>query len=71
VVGCLGVDTVDEDHARTAGQSTTPARGVCQRKSLYRQLLGAVAQNPRLLGVGIDENTAEGKGFEVVGMALS
>jgi cyanophycinase len=35
------------------------------------RLLGAVAQNPRLLGVGIDENTAilarEGEGFEVVG----
>jgi cyanophycinase len=35
------------------------------------RLLGAVAQNPRLLGVGIDENTAilsrEGAGFEVIG----
>lgn len=41
-----------------------------QRGRLAR-LLGAVAQNPRLLGVGIDENTAvvarEGKGFEVAG----
>src|SRR5206468_3922929 len=41
-----------------------------QRGRLSR-LLGAVAQNPRLLGVGIDENTAivarEGKGFEVIG----
>lgn len=41
-----------------------------QRGRLSR-LLGAVAQNPRLLGVGIDENTAilarEEKGFEVLG----
>jgi cyanophycinase len=41
-----------------------------QRGRLSR-LLGAVAQNPRLLGVGIDENTAivarEGEGFEVIG----
>jgi cyanophycinase len=34
------------------------------------RLLGAVAHNPRLLGVGVDENTAmvvEGSGFRVVG----
>jgi cyanophycinase len=41
-----------------------------QRGRLSR-LLGAVAQNPRLLGVGIDEDTAiiarEGNEFEVVG----
>jgi cyanophycinase len=41
-----------------------------QRGRLSR-LLGAVAQNPRLLGIGIDENTAiiarEGESFEVVG----
>ena len=41
-----------------------------QRGRLSR-LLGAVAQNPRLLGIGIDENTAvvarEGQGFEVIG----
>ena len=36
----------------------------------YGRLLGAVAHNPRLLGVGIDENTAivvEGRGFRVIG----
>src|SRR3954452_15174266 len=42
-----------------------------QRGRLSR-LLGAVAQNPRLLGVGIDENTAilarEGESFEVIGV---
>jgi cyanophycinase len=41
-----------------------------QRGRLSR-LLGAVAQNPRLLGIGIDENTAvisrEGESFEVIG----
>jgi cyanophycinase len=41
-----------------------------QRGRLSR-LLGAVAQNPRLLGIGIDENTAvvarEGENFEVIG----
>jgi cyanophycinase len=41
-----------------------------QRGRLSR-LLGAVAQNPRLLGVGIDEDTAiitrEGEAFEVLG----
>jgi cyanophycinase len=41
-----------------------------QRGRLSR-LVGAVAQNPRILGVGIDEDTAiiarEGVGFEVVG----
>jgi cyanophycinase len=41
-----------------------------QRGRLGR-LVGAVAQNPRLLGLGIDENTAviarEGAGFEVIG----
>jgi len=42
-----------------------------QRGRLSR-LLGAVAQNPRLLGIGIDENTAivarEGENFEVIGV---
>jgi cyanophycinase len=36
----------------------------------YGRLLGAVAHNPRLLGVGIDENTAivvEGREFRVIG----
>jgi cyanophycinase len=36
----------------------------------YGRLLGAVAHNPRLLGVGIDENTAivvEGRRFRVIG----
>lgn len=36
----------------------------------YGRLLGAVAHNPRLLGVGIDENTAivvEGRQFRVIG----
>jgi cyanophycinase len=36
----------------------------------YGRLLGAVAHNPRLLGVGIDENTAivvEGRAFRVIG----
>lgn len=41
-----------------------------QRGRLGR-LLGAVAQNPRLIGVGVDENTAivarPGDGFEVIG----
>ena len=41
-----------------------------QRGRLSR-LVGAVAQNPRILGVGIDEDTAivarEGVGFEVIG----
>src|SRR4051794_11982447 len=41
-----------------------------QRGRLSR-LLGAIAQNPRLLGMGIDENTAviakEGSVFEVIG----
>jgi cyanophycinase len=41
-----------------------------QRGRLSR-LLGAIAQNPRLLGLGIDENTAviakEGSVFEVIG----
>jgi cyanophycinase len=35
------------------------------------RLLGAVAQNPRVLGIGIDENTAivvEGRRFRVVGV---
>jgi cyanophycinase len=34
------------------------------------RLVGAVAQNPRLLGIGIDENTAiiaQGDSFEVMG----
>lgn len=36
----------------------------------YGRLLGAVAHNPRLLGVGIDEDTAvvlTGRGFSVIG----
>jgi cyanophycinase len=36
----------------------------------YGRLLGAVAHNPRLLGIGIDENTAilvEGRSFRVMG----
>ncbi|HEX8469916.1 MAG TPA: cyanophycinase, partial [Brevundimonas sp.] len=36
----------------------------------YGRLLGAVAHNPRLLGIGIDENTAikvEGRSFRVLG----
>lgn len=36
----------------------------------YGRLIGAVAHNPRLLGVGIDENTAiivEGSRFRVIG----
>jgi cyanophycinase len=36
----------------------------------FGRLLGAVAQNPRVLGIGIDENTAiivDGDTFEVVG----
>lgn len=36
----------------------------------YGRLLGAVAHNPRLLGIGIDENTAilvEGRSFKVLG----
>lgn len=36
----------------------------------FGRLLGAVAHNPRLLGVGIDENTAirvEGRSFDVLG----
>ncbi len=36
----------------------------------YGRLLGAVAHNPRLLGIGIDEDTAiiaEGDGFRVIG----
>lgn len=36
----------------------------------YGRLLGAVAHNPRLLGIGIDENTAivlEGRAFRVIG----
>jgi cyanophycinase len=36
----------------------------------YGRLLGAVAHNPRLLGIGIDENTAvviEGRGLRVLG----
>jgi cyanophycinase len=41
-----------------------------QRGRLSR-LLGAVAQNPRLIGIGIDEDTAfvgrEGGTFEVIG----
>jgi cyanophycinase len=41
-----------------------------QRGRLSR-LLGAVAQNPRLIGIGIDENTAivarPGEGFDVIG----
>jgi cyanophycinase len=41
-----------------------------QRGRISR-LLGAIAQNPRPLGVGIDENTAiiakEGESFEVIG----
>jgi cyanophycinase len=34
------------------------------------RLLGAVAQSPRILGIGIDEDTAiqvKGEGFEVLG----
>jgi cyanophycinase len=34
-------------------------------------MVGAVAQNPRIIGIGIDEDTAviarEGVGFEVIG----
>ena len=36
----------------------------------FGRLLGAVAHNPRVLGIGIDEDTAavvEGDGFEVIG----
>lgn len=38
----------------------------------YGRLLGAVAHNPRLLGVGIDEDTAiivQGRRFQVIGRA--
>ena len=41
-----------------------------RRRGRFGRLLGAVAHNPRVLGLGIDENTAavvEGDRIEVIG----
>jgi cyanophycinase len=79
--GTMLVDGPNEDSHRV-GDALRMAPGLAflpefvidrsfARRGRVGRLLGAVAQNPRLIGIGIDENTAlivrPGEGFEVAG----
>jgi cyanophycinase len=70
----------DESHRVGAALRMAPGLGLAREfvidqhfaeRGRLGRLLAAVAQNPRLLGLGIDENTAvvarEGESFEVIG----
>jgi cyanophycinase len=70
----------DASHRIGAKLSMAPGFGLIQdividqhfaERGRVGRLLGAIAQNPRMLGVGIDENTAivvdDQRSFEVIG----
>ncbi len=75
----MPVSTVEDDHRVAAAAQILPGMGLIEnvivdqhfaQRGRMGRLIAGVAENPRLLGIGIDENTAlvwQRDAFEVIG----